>query len=92
MSYRDSSRHYPQITRTRPTPFSYSSVEFFLSDEDAAQLTRRTVKITDRRTAEVTERKSGSSSSALFSIPPVPAETVKKWSDEQTVEIEETFE
>jgi hypothetical protein len=55
------------------------------------RLTRRTTKITDLCEIEVIEQRPGLSAT-LFTIPPKPGETTRRWSSERTAEIEEIFE
>jgi hypothetical protein len=56
------------------------------------RLTHRSIKISELRETEVIERKAGVDRTPLFVSPPKPAETVKKWASECTLEVEENFE
>jgi hypothetical protein len=82
----NSDRHFSRSTSTALLP-SLAELDF---TAPTPQLTRRTVKIEQRREVEITEKQTGASSGLFFSL--APNETTKTWATESVVEIEETFE
>jgi hypothetical protein len=76
------------------SPFAHNTVSLLAAAAsrlaDAPQLTRRVLKITDRREAQVIVKTTSASSGLFFSL--APTETTKKWSSELAVEVEETYE
>jgi hypothetical protein len=87
MSYGYNSDH--RFSRSTNTPLLPSLAGFGFTDS-GSQLTRRTIKIEQRREVQITEKQAGTSSGLFFSL--APNETTKTWSTESIVEIEETFE
>jgi hypothetical protein len=86
MRYRNDDRRFSRNTNTALLPY----ITAFRFGDTPPQLTRRTIKITDRRETQVTEKTTGTSSGLFFSL--APNETTKKWTSEKTVEIEETYD
>jgi hypothetical protein len=81
-------------TRTSTALFpyvSYASAEFHFAP--AATLSTRNVKITERRETTITERPKANIAT-LFGTTygTTPPETTKKWSSEQVIEVEESYE
>ena len=89
MSNHDRNRNYVGTGTAALAQFITSAELHFA---DTPRLTRRVTKITDRREIKVIEQKPGHAPATLFSIPPRPGETTRKWSSERTAEIEEIFE